>query len=176
MTSEPQPSGCFVYITLPGATAPVTAARFEAATARDGAPLRRLVYGKSYLARPEALAIDPVELVLEPRTYETTAMKGVFGALRDAGPDYWGRRIIERHAGKALLSELDYLLESPDDRAGALGFGLGVKRPRPLRKYNRTIGFARLRALADGMVNDEDPPADADINQAEEFLLIGTAI
>src|ERR1700722_4171067 len=176
MTSEPQPSECFVYITLPGATAPVTAARFEAATARDGAPLGRLVYGKSYLARPEALAIDPVELLLEPRTYETTAMKGVFGALRDAAPDYWGRRVIERHAGKALLSELDYLLVSPDDRAGALGFGLGQKPPAPLRKFNQTISLARLQALADAIVNDEDLPADADVSQAEEFLLMGASI
>ena len=65
MTSNPQPSECFVYITLPGATAPVTAARFEVTTTRDGASLGRLVYGKSYLARPEAVAIDPVELLLE---------------------------------------------------------------------------------------------------------------
>lgn len=37
-------------------------------------------------------------------------LNGLFGALRDAGPDYWGRRVIERHAGKAQLGELDYLL------------------------------------------------------------------
>jgi hypothetical protein len=61
---------------------------------------------------------DPVELTLGPRVYETTMMKGVFGALRDASADSWGRRIIDRHAGKLPLCELDYLLESPDDRAG----------------------------------------------------------
>lgn len=47
--------------------------------------------------------------------------------MRDAGPDYWGRRVIEKHGGKAQLGELDYLLESPDDRAGALGFGLNTE-------------------------------------------------
>jgi serine/threonine-protein kinase HipA len=56
--------------------------------------------------------------------YETTGLKGVFGALRDAGPDYWGRRVIERHVNKPELDEIDYLLNSPEDRAGALGFGL----------------------------------------------------
>src|SRR5262249_42197055 len=146
MISRHQPSECFVYITLPDAIAPVTAARFELTTTRGGAPLGRLVYGKSYLARLDALPFDPVELALGPRVYETAAMKGVFGALRDASPDYWGRRVIERHAGKAHLSELDYLLESPDDRAGALGFGLGQQPPAPRRQFNKTLNLARLQA------------------------------
>src|SRR4051812_28772533 len=97
MNSKPAPTECFVYITLPGATQPVTAARFELTTNRGGVPLGRLVYGKSYLERDDAVPFDPVELKLASRVYETTAMNGVFGALRDAGPDYWGRLVIERH-------------------------------------------------------------------------------
>lgn len=34
--------------------------------------------------------------------------------------------IIQRHLGKAQRGELEYLLHSPDDRAGALGFGLDL--------------------------------------------------
>jgi serine/threonine-protein kinase HipA len=176
MISEPSPTGCFVYITLPGATEPVTAARFELTTDRTGAALGRLVYGKTYLARGDAVPFDPVELRLGSRVYETTVMNGVFGALRDAGPDYWGRRIIERRVGKATLSELEYLLGSPDDRAGALGFGLGPKPPAPQRKFNQTMLLARLQAIADAVVNDEELPADPDITQAEELLLAGTSM
>src|SRR5215468_5126868 len=95
MISKPAPTECFVYITLPGATEAVTAARFVLTMNRGGAPLGRLVYGKSYLARADAVAFDPVELSLGPRVYETSVMKGVFGALRDASPDSWGRRVIE---------------------------------------------------------------------------------
>jgi hypothetical protein len=51
----------------------------------------------------------------------------LFGALRDAGPDSWGRRVIEKHAGVAKFGELDYLLESPDDRAGALGSSFRIQ-------------------------------------------------
>lgn len=176
MTSKPAPTECFVYITLPGTTEPVTAARFELTTDRSGAPLGRLVYGKTYLQRADAVSLDPVELKLAPRVYETTAMKGVFGALRDASPDYWGRRVIERHAGKAPLGELDYLLHSPDDRAGALGFGLGQKPPAPKRKFNQTINLAKLQAIADAIVNDEALPASAENEQAEELLLAGTSM
>lgn len=53
----------------------------------------------------------------------------MFGTLRDAGPDCWGRCVIEKHAGEPQLGELDYLLESPDDRAGALGFGWPIRLP-----------------------------------------------
>ena len=85
------PSECYVYITLPGATEPVTAARFELTKNRADLPLGRLVYGKSYLERDDAVPFDPVELKLAPRAYETTALNGIFGALRDASPDFMGQ-------------------------------------------------------------------------------------
>jgi serine/threonine-protein kinase HipA len=176
MISKPTPTECFVYITLPGATEAVTAARFELTANRSGIPVGRLVYGKSYLARADAVGIDPVELKLGPHTYETTLMKGVFGALRDASPDAWGRRVIERHVGKSPLSELDYLLESPDDRAGALSFGLGQKPPAPKRAFNQTMALDKLQARADAIINDEELPADPETAQTEELLLEGTSM
>ena len=133
MISDKRPSECFVYITLPGETRAVTAGRFALAQDRHGTPIGRFVYGRSYLDRPDSVPLDPVELTLRKGTFQTSVLNGVFGALRDAGPDYWGRRIIERHCGKSELSELDYLLYAPDDRAGALGFGLGQKPPAPKR-------------------------------------------
>jgi serine/threonine-protein kinase HipA len=176
MISKPAPSECFVYIALPGTTELTTAARFGLTADRSGAPLGRLVYGKSYLERADAVPLDPVELKLAPRVYETRAMKGVFGALRDASPDYWGRRVIERHVGKAQLGELDYLLHSPDDRAGALGFGFGPKPPAPKRKFNQTTNLAKLQGIADAIVNDEELPVNEEKAQAEELLLAGTSM
>jgi serine/threonine-protein kinase HipA len=176
MTSE-----AFVYITLPEATTAVTAGRLQLATDGPAGPVGRFVYGRRYLDRVDAVPIDPIELKLEERTFETARLKGVFGALRDAGPDYWGRRVIEKHAGKAALGELDYLLNSPDDRAGALGFGLNVEPPAPLRNFNRTMDLSRLQELADLIVADEEPAektaaAKADLAQVQDLLLIGTAM
>jgi len=167
---------CFVYITLPGTVDPITAARFELMTTAEGDPLGRLVYGKSYLARGDAVPFDPVELQLSSRVYETVGLKGVFGALRDAGPDWWGRRVIERHAGKSDLSEIDYLLQSSDDRAGALGFGLGQKPPAPRREFNQRIDLERLQNLADTILNDDKLPAEAQKAQVEELLLAGSSM
>jgi serine/threonine-protein kinase HipA len=88
----------------------VTAGRFGLSVDLRGTPEGRFVYGRSYLERPNAVALDPVELKLSPRTYSTAALKGVFGALRDASPDYWGRRVIQRHLGRAQPGEMEYLL------------------------------------------------------------------
>src|SRR6266581_3774479 len=143
MTSDRSADECFVYITLPAHIAAVTAGKYFLASDARGDALGRFVYGRSYLENPLAVEIDPVELKLSSRTYETARLNGVFGALRDAGPDYWGRLVIEKHAGKTRLSELDYLVESPDDRAGALGFGLNNVPPAPRRKFNETLDLEK---------------------------------
>jgi serine/threonine-protein kinase HipA len=168
---------CYVYITLPSQTEAVTAGRFVLTTDKRGLSVGRFVYGKSYLERPNAVALDPVELKLSARVYETRAMKGVFGVLRDAGPDYWGRRIIEHYSGKSELDELDYLLYSPDDRAGALGFGLNVIPPAPRREFNKKFDLIKLQQLADAIVNEEDQSSAVLVNdQVTDLLLIGTSM
>lgn len=164
----------YVYITLPGATAAITAGRYEHTVDRNGVASGRFVYSRKYRERGDAVELDPVELTLGRRTnFETVRLNGVFGALRDSGPDHWGRRVIEKHAGVARLGELDYLLHSPDDRAGALGFGHGVEPPAPMREFNKTWQLEKLQALADALVAD-DAPRDA--AQVEELLLLGTSM
>jgi serine/threonine-protein kinase HipA len=170
------PQECYIYITPPGAVEPVTAARFEITPGPAGDPLGRFVYGRSYLENPNAVPFDPVELLLSSRTYETVSMNGVFGALRDSGPDYWGRRVIARYLGKAEPSELEYLLYSNDDRAGALGFGLGQKPPGPKRDFNKRIDLERLQALADAIQNEEELPANTQKAQVDELLNGGSSM
>lgn len=176
MTSDAGQGECFVYITLPGETEPVTAARFTLSSDRAGNVVGRLRYGRSYLQRDDCVALDPLELKLAARTYRITAGRGVPGALRDAGPDNWGRRVIERHTGKPDLGEIDYLLHSPDDRAGALGFGLGTEPPAPRRTFNRTLDLGRLQAIADAIVRDGEIPPGATAGQVDDLLLMGTSM
>jgi serine/threonine-protein kinase HipA len=175
MTSE-SCTECFVYIMLPGQTEFITAGRFDLTTDRRDAALGRFVYGKSYLARSDAVAIDPVELKLSEGTYETARLGGVFGALRDSGPDYWGRLVIEKSSEKAQLGELDYLLFSADDRAGALGFGLGREPPGPRRRFNKTLELAKLQRIAGALMADEKLEPGDEVEQVENLLLIGTSM
>ena len=172
MTSERE---CFVYIVPPGATEFVTAGRFRWIEDSAGA-VGRFVYGRSYRERADAVELDPVELRLSGEVYETARMQGFFGAIRDSMPDFWGRRVIERNAGFTELAEFDYLMEGPDDRAGALGFGLNVEPPAPRRRFNRTLELARLQTAADALIADDPELAGSVANQVEERLLLGTSM
>ena len=169
----PEVSECFVYITLPGHTEAVTAGRYALAATRAGVPLGRFVYGKSYLARKNAVEIDPVELRLAARNYETTLLKGVFGALRDAGPDHWGRLIIDRHHNRQL-SELGYLMNSADDRAGALGLGAGLTPPAPRKNFNQTFQLETLQKIADELLKHKKRLSGEQAEQVNKLLLINT--
>jgi len=92
------------------------------------------VYGLRYLDRPNAIEIDPVSLSLQNRS----AIRGVklhpvpgltlFGAIRDAAPDAWGRRVIEARRKVPLnsLPESDYLLAAGANRVGALDVRTGL--------------------------------------------------
>lgn len=148
MTSE-----AYVYIQLPGALNTVPAALLKVEQLRDGTHVGRFRYGDRYLERADALALDPFELPLGKTVYEFTKLKGIPGALRDASPDAWGRRVIEHKLSRAPadLVELDYLLHGPQDGAGNLSFGMTVAPPAPTRRYNRTHQLAGLIAAAEAI-------------------------
>lgn len=86
-------------------------------------------FGARYLKRPNAIPIDPVSLPLGSRPgmerlYEPPARLPMFGAVRDAAPDHWGRRVIEAklRVPPNSLPESMYLLNAGDHRFGALDF------------------------------------------------------
>ena len=143
MTSERQ---AYIYIQLPGALDAVPAALLKVQTLGDGTQIGRFRYGDRYLHRHDAVALDPFHLPLDKTVYEFTQLKGIPGAVRDAAPDAWGRRVIEHKLERnaAELHELDYLLHGPQDAAGYLSFGLTVEPPAPRRRYNRTHQLAEL--------------------------------
>jgi serine/threonine-protein kinase HipA len=157
----------YVYLQLPGSLEVVTAGYFEQ-TERTGVRVGAFVYNPAYLGREDAVPIDPFELPLRPGRFETVKLKGIFGALRDASPDAWGRRIIERHLNSTTLSEIDYLLHSPEDRVGALAFGRGKTPPAPTTHFNQVIALEKLLKFAEAVeANDSTslPPQFAELIQ-----------
>lgn len=124
-------SECFVYIQMPGSLEVVTAGRFRHEVLPDGSSVGLFVYGSRYLARPDSVPLDPFNLPLQPTEFETTKLKGMFGALRDVAPDFWGRRVIDRRYPDRDLTEFDYLVHGGSGRIGALSFGPDVEPPAP---------------------------------------------
>ena len=159
MTSERE---AYVYIQLPGTLETVPAGLLRVQTLPDGTAIGRFRYGDRYLARPEAVALDPFRLPLAKQVFEFTQLKGIPGALRDAAPDAWGRRVIEHKLARSPgdLQEVDYLLHGPQDGAGFLSFGLQASPPAPVRRYNRTRQLHELIAAAQAIDEGSNVAAD----------------
>ena len=145
-TSEPK--SCFVFLQLPSGD-DVVCGRFTQAPIGTGGWRGQFIYARSYRERSDAVAIDPFELPLGAGAFEVVDELGVFGAIRDAAPDAWGRRVIEwRLGGGALAAEIDYLLHSPDDRAGALAFSRMNEPPPAAQPFNRVLDLEKLLTIA----------------------------
>ena len=173
MTSERE---AYVYIQLPGTLATVPAALLRVQTLPDGVSIGRFRYGDRYLQRRDAVALDPFQLPLAKEVFEFTQLKGIPGAVRDAGPDAWGRRVIEHKLERSAadLQEIDYLLHGPQDGAGCLSFGLKAEPPAPRRQYNRTRHLSELIAAAQA-IEDGQPVAAHLLEQLEPGTSMGGA-
>jgi serine/threonine-protein kinase HipA len=123
MTSDSRYQEAYVWIWPPEETMPVVAGVLT----RAG---DRLVfnYGRSYLARANAIPIYEPELPLKAGALPLLAGLSMPNCIRDAAPDAWGRRVIINHklgrrgrqVDTAELDELTYLLESGSDRRARL--------------------------------------------------------
>jgi serine/threonine-protein kinase HipA len=138
----------------------------------DGAKLlaSTFAYGLRYLERPSALEVDPVSLSIQDKS----AVRGkalfppnnlpLFGGIRDAAPDAWGRRVIESHlkAPANSLPESTYLLHAGSQRVGALDI-------RSSREAEPTLGYGtweNLQYLMDAAERiDEGLPVPANLEE-----------
>ena len=173
MTSDAaQPREAFVWIWLPGRNAPVVAGRIHA---EDDHFV--FTYGRSYLARDDAIPIYVPELPLRRGAIVPEPPLQIANALRDASPDAWGRRVIAHrlaggHGGTkgfADLDELTFMLRSGSDRTGALDFQASPWDYVPREADNETL--ERLLDSADRV--DRGLPLAPDLAEA---LQHGTAI
>lgn len=129
-------------------TAP-TAAGLLRLTRRGNVESGEFAYGRRYLNDANAIALNPEVLPLQPPPFampERRLRDG--GALpltfRDALPDTWGRKVLERETGRPL-SDVETLLSTNDDRVGAMVFAQAL----PLVAGVSSAGQVDLDALAD---------------------------
>ena len=141
------PTEAFVWVWLPGAAEPVVAGRLT-----DRGPVVTFTYGRSYLERPDAIALYLPELPL--RRGEITPISGeIAGCIADGGPDAWGRRVIEyqRIPESAELPTLGYLLASGSNRLGALDFQQSATKYIP--QGHEQVPLGELAEVADRIEN-----------------------
>lgn len=148
-----------MWVWLPGSTSPVVAGLLEAVGG-----IVTFTYGRSYLARADAISLYGPELPLAPGRIEPLPGLGIASCIRDAGPDAWGQRVIlarrSPHLGEgsdtAELHQLTYLLESGSDRIGALDFQSSPARYEPRHESAQLEDLQQAaQALEEGAVLPE---------------------
>ncbi len=162
----------FTWIWLPGAVEPVVCGRIDLV---DG--INRFTYGRSYLARPNPIPVWLPELPLVDSVIVPEAPHVIAGALRDAAPDQWGRRVVlnrqfqrrGRDVDTGELDELNYLLLSGSDRIGALDFQTSATDYVP--RMQKDSRLQDLLNAADAV--EQGVPLSTDL---EEALRHGTSI
>lgn len=149
-TTNNQTQSCYTFIQLPDTFEWTVCGVLRVSTVTPNRYQGVFQYGRSYLERHNAVSLDPFNLPLSDQPREITKLKGIPGVLRDASADAWGRRVIQAKLGlpEAEISELDYLLNGPDDGAGNLRFALTPNSPPIARAFNRTHNLQALIAAA----------------------------
>ena len=174
MTSEIESAHAeaYVWVWLPEATQPVVAGLLS----RQGQQLM-FNYGRSYLARADAMALYAPELPLQSGRIPLIAGLSMPSCLRDASPDAWGRRVLINRklgvkgadASEMELDELTYLLESGSDRIGALDFQMSATQYVP--RQSKHTSLEELQTAAEKV--DKGVPLSPELDQA---LLHGTSL
>lgn len=148
----------YVFCYLPGRVEAVPAGRLDHDD-RDGVGLFR--YGHRYLERPDAVPVDCVALPLGGTSSAVTLNGGLYGAFRDASPDYWGRLVIASRLGCPIeaLTEVDYLTHANATRVGNLDFRRSLADPEPPLAPPQYVDLGDLlnaaRDLEQGTLTDE---------------------
>uniref|UniRef100_UPI003F490DB5 type II toxin-antitoxin system HipA family toxin n=1 Tax=Cupriavidus necator TaxID=106590 RepID=UPI003F490DB5 len=95
-------------------------------------------YAPDYLQRKDSIALSP-DLPLRDGKYSAPSGLELHPVFEDAGPDRWGRRVIDRAFNPRRRAAIDYLALAGEDRIAALGFAAVADR----YDFNRPPVFHR---------------------------------
>jgi serine/threonine-protein kinase HipA len=110
--------------------------------------------------RGNGFALDPLNLPLRDGEQTTAVNQGVPGVLADAGPDSWGRRLLELERGPPN-TPLDLLRLSNGSGTGCLLFSQSRTRPAPPRALLPLTDLAELEQAARHVILGEPIPPEA---------------
>ena len=149
-----------VFIELPDEPKPVPAGIF---TLDLELKVGTFQYGRRYLERPNAIAIDPVNLPLTDREYPTRKNGGIFGILRDVLPDSWGRYLMAKQQGLPFgtLKDHEFIDLISTNAVGAITFGRTPEKPTTRREESCTLGdLAEVARGIDRAIEDQELPPE----------------
>jgi serine/threonine-protein kinase HipA len=107
-------------------------------------------YAPPYLKSTDALPLDPLNMPLCDHVFRTTSRFHLLGALFDAVPDAWGRRVIRASGDGAAVSERNVFVR-------ARGLGAGNLFYKPIQPIDELGATAELLAPGDLPSLDDIP-------------------
>lgn len=149
-----------VFIELPDERQPVPAGLFSLDTELGVGTFQ---YGRRYLERPDAIAIDPVNLPLSDQEYQTRKNGGIFGILRDVLPDSWGRYLMAKQLGLPFgtLRDHEFIDLISTEAVGAISFGPTPKQPTTKPETSCSLGdLAEVARGIDRAIEDLELPPE----------------
>jgi serine/threonine-protein kinase HipA len=122
-------------------------------------------YGRSWLERPGAFPIDPVNLPLLQGPQPAPDQWQLHGAFEDTCPDGWGQLVINLRYPDDNFGKIEYIAATSDDRVGFLGYSSApALSPQEMDAYGRlvaptpTMPLAQLVEAAKLIENNEKLP------------------
>jgi len=155
----------YVFVHLPDEREAVPAGALTLVEEGRETIASRFAYGRNYLTRPKRIPVDPKSLPLDSVARRTAIAPlnglALFGALRDATPDLWGRRVIENKlkAPPDSLPESAYLDHAGDNRSGALDVRTAVDARAMPGALPASVDLDHLVQAADRIGDGEPVPA-----------------
>ena len=150
----------YVFVELPGDDQPIPAGLFQLDTDLG---VGQFEYGRRYLLRQNAIALDPVNLPLSETTFVTKKNNGIFGVIGDVIPDSWGKFILSKKLKVPFgtLSDQKLLNLADSNCVGALCFGDSPARPTTPTVPPAPFGdLKEIAHLFDKVMKDEDLPPE----------------
>lgn len=127
-----------LYVFAPTASGDILAGKF---TWEDNKG--KFEYTEKWLSHVESYALDPLNLPLHPGVFTCKVNKGVFGVLADAGPDSWGKHLMEL-SNRNVNNPIEYLRLTNGTGTGGLLFSQSRSHPNPIRSI---LPFTKLENI-----------------------------
>lgn len=117
---------CYVFSDLGGTR------RLVGRLEHEDRVIGKFQYARSFLESGEAFPLDPLNLPLSDAEITITELPWLFGAIHDAGPDDWGRKVLA-YRGKPATG-IYPLISGSGTGVGSLLFSLSrdTLKPRPV--------------------------------------------
>jgi serine/threonine-protein kinase HipA len=134
-------------------------------------------YSKSYLARKDSFALDPINFPLQKEPFSLPYDKehpGIPGFALDCGPDSWGRQLLRVLKRPPPDGDIEMLLASSGTGIGALRFTTTAQPPPedvPFRPFETLDDVVRLAKLV-----NEDPSSLLASNTSSVLFLRGSSL